>query len=119
MRTMNLSDKLIFKDDEPFAEPLLVNKDGRILRFCLRPNQSIVEHSVPHSPFYVVILKGNGVFSNGQGKEKQVGPGMLLVFGPDEKHSVRAQDEELVFIGFLHGAPGTRAEHIGGTLSEA
>lgn len=119
MRTMNLSDNLIFKEDEPFAEPLWVSKDGRILRFCLQPNQSIEEHTVPNSPFYVVILQGRGLFTDGQGKKTHAEPGTLLVFEPGEEHSVHAQGEELVFVGFLHGVPGTRTEHLGGTMAEA
>lgn len=39
MKSMQLLNKLKFKENEPFAEPLLVNKDGRILRFCLQPHQ--------------------------------------------------------------------------------
>jgi hypothetical protein len=31
----------------------------------------------------------------------------LLVFDPGEDHFVRALDE-LVFVGFLHGAPGAQ-----------
>lgn len=119
MRAMNLSEGLIFKDDEPFAEPLLVDKDGRILRFCLRPGQSIVEHTAPNSPFYVVVLQGKGIFTDGTGNEIKVEPGMLLTFSPDEEHSVRALDEDLVFVGFLHGVPGTRERRVGGTMAES
>jgi quercetin dioxygenase-like cupin family protein len=119
MRTMQLMDGLQFKEEEPFAEPLFVDKDGRILRFCLRPLQSIDEHTVPHSPFYVVILKGQGIFTDGHGQEKQIGPNSLIVFDPGEKHAVRALGEELVFVGFLHGVPGTREERVGGTMGES
>ncbi len=118
MRTMQLLDELKFKENEPSAEPLLVDKDGRILRFCLQPHQHIVAHSVPHSPFYVVVLKGQGVFTDGNGKEEQIGPNSLMVFDPGEKHSVRALDEYLVFVGFLLGVPGTREERVGGRMGD-
>jgi hypothetical protein len=58
----------------------------------------------------VVILSGRGKFSGGAGVEETVGPNSLLVFDPAEQHVVRALDEELVFVGFLHGAPDYRAE---------
>jgi len=116
MRNMQLLDGLKFKDNEPSAEPLLVDRDGRILRFCLQPHQSIVEHSVPHSPFTVIVLKGQGVFTDGSGREEQVGPYALLTFEPGENHAVRALDQELIFVGFLLGVPGTREERVGGTM---
>lgn len=118
MRSMQLLDELKFKEDDPVAEPLLVDKNGRVLRFCLQPHQSIVEHNVPQSPFYVVVLKGQGIFTDESGKEEQFGPNSLMVFDPGENHSVRALDEELVFVGFLHGVPGTREERIGGTMGQ-
>src|SRR5690606_20680974 len=102
-----------------FAEPLLVDKNGRVLRFCLQPHQSIVEHNVPQSPFYVVVLKGQGMFADSDGKEEQIGPNSLMIFDPGENHSVRALDEELVFVGFLHSMPGTREERAGGTMGKA
>jgi quercetin dioxygenase-like cupin family protein len=112
---MQLLDHLRFQEMNPVADPLFVDKEGRILRFCLRPGQSIIEHEVPHSPFYVVVLQGHGIFTYG-GQEMRAGPYALLVFDPGEKHSVRALDEEFVFVGFLHGAPGTREGRTGGEL---
>jgi len=119
MRTLHLLDELKFRESEPVAEPLFVDKDGRILRFCLQPHQRIAEHTVPNSPFYVVVLKGQGMFSDGKGEEIQLGPNSLMVFDPGENHSVRALDEELVFVGFLHGVAGTREERVGGVMGNA
>jgi hypothetical protein len=31
-----------------------------------------------------------------------------LIFEPGEVHAIRAQDEELVFVAFLHGAPAAQ-----------
>ena len=50
MHATSLLDKLDFHDKNPYAEPLLVDDTGRILRFTLRPGQSVREHSAPHSP---------------------------------------------------------------------
>ena len=117
MRTIQLLEDLEFHDDNPYAQPLLVDKAGRILRFTLRPAQSIAEHDAPHSPFYVIVLKGHGMFAGGDGQEYRFGPNSLLIFDPGENHAIRALDEELVFVGFLQGVPGTRPEKVGGEIA--
>ncbi|MFO7632437.1 MAG: cupin domain-containing protein [Caldilinea sp.] len=119
MRTMHLLDELKFRDNEPFAEPLLVDSEGRILRFCLQPHQRIVEHNVPHSPLYMIVLQGEGVFAGSDGREVQIGPNSLMVFDPGENHTVRALDEELVLVGFLQGVSGTREDRTGGVMGNA
>lgn len=116
MRTMQLLEDLEFHDRGPYAQPLLVASWGRILRFTLKPGQSIREHNAPNSPFFVVVLKGEGVFAGGDGKEQRVGTNSLLIFDPGEDHSVRALDEELVFVGFLHGVPGARPGRVFGEI---
>ncbi len=116
MRTMPLLENLEFHEAAPYAQPLYVDEYGRVLRFTLKPGQSIAEHETPHSPFYVVVLKGHGAFAGGDKEEHQFGPNNLLIFEPGECHTVRALDEELVFIGFLHGVTGARPGKVGGEL---
>ncbi len=116
MRVLESLSEASFREASPNSEPLWVDANGRVLRFSLRPGQKIAEHKAPSSPFYVVVVKGRGVFTGGDGSERSVGPDTLLVFDPGENHSVRAEDEELVFVGILRGVPGTRAEKTGGTL---
>ncbi len=116
MRTTHLLENLEFHESAPNAQPLYVDEHGRALRFTLKPGQSIREHDAPHSPFYIVVLKGQGVFAGDDGKEQQFGPNALLIFEPGECHSVRALDEELVFVGFLHGVSGARPGRAGGEL---
>lgn len=118
MQAFNLLQNLEFRDGDPYAEPLYVDKDTRILRFMLKPGQKIEEHAAPSSPFTAIVVQGHGYFSGPDGDEKRVGPNTLLFFGTGESHAVRAADEELVFVGFLQGVPGTRPDHRGGTLSE-
>jgi quercetin dioxygenase-like cupin family protein len=108
MQSFDLHDNVVFHDRDPYAEPLFVDKTGRILRFALQPGQAVREHMAPHSPVYIVILKGNGLFSGGENQEKRFGPGTLLVFDTGELHAVRAVGEELIFVSFLHGAPGAQ-----------
>ena len=105
MKSINLLDKLEFRDKDPLAQPLHVDRHGRALLFTLKPGQSIREHNAPSSPFSVVILQGKGIFAGGDGIEQTVGPNTLLIFDPGENHVVRALDK-LVFVGFLHEVPG-------------
>jgi quercetin dioxygenase-like cupin family protein len=105
MQAISLYDNWVFHDENPAAEPLLVNEDGRILRFALKPGQSIQEHTAPNSPLYIVILKGEGLFSGGDGREERFGPGALLIFDTGEPHAIRAENEELLFVAFMHGVP--------------
>ena len=105
MQTTALLEHLEFHDKNPYAEPLLVDETGRILRFTLRPGQSVREHMAPHSPVYLVVLRGQGLFAGGQGAPQKYGPGTLLTFTPGEDHSIQALDEDLVFVAFLHEAP--------------
>jgi quercetin dioxygenase-like cupin family protein len=103
MKVANLLENLKFGSTEPHAEPLHVDKDGRAILFTLKPGQSIREHNAPSSPFFVVVLKGKGVFTS-DGSEQTCGPDTLLVFDAAEQHAIHAI-EQLVFVGFLHGAP--------------
>ncbi|MCC6188584.1 MAG: cupin domain-containing protein [Anaerolineales bacterium] len=105
MQTMQLMEQLEFHTPNPYAQPLHVTDSGRILRFMFKPGQSIRQHNAPHSPFYAVILAGEGLFAGADGREQRVGPGELVIFEPGESHQVRALESELVFVGFLHGIP--------------
>jgi quercetin dioxygenase-like cupin family protein len=107
MKSINLFADWKFDEKGPHAEPLHVDRNGRAILFKLQPGQTICAHNVPSSPFFVVILEGQGVFTGGDGIERVAGPNTLLVFEPAEQHTVRAL-EQLVFVGFLHGAPGAQ-----------
>ena len=105
MKTISLMENWEFKAESPYAQPLFVSHDGRILRFALRPGQIVREHQAPHSPVYVVVLKGQGMFAGADGKEQPFGPNALIIFEAGENHSIRALEEDLVFVTFMHGAP--------------
>lgn len=107
MKIFHLLDNWQFDEKRPHAEPLHVDQNGRVILFTLKPGQTIREHNAPSSPFYAVVLQGRGVFSGGDGLEQSLGPNTLLLFEPAEQHKIQAIDE-LVFIGFLHGAPGAQ-----------
>ena len=108
MISIPLNDNLVFHDKDPYAEPLFVDKTNRILRFALKPGQSVREHMAPHSPVTIVVLKGSGLFSGGENQEQRAGPGTLLIFDAGETHAILAEGEELVFVVFLQGAPGAQ-----------
>ncbi len=117
MKTMQLLQDLEFGDKTAHGDPLFVDKNGRVIRFTLKPGQIMREHNAPNSPVYMVVLKGTGMFAGGDGKEASFGPNVLLVFDPKENHTVRALAEELVFVGFLHGAPSNVSKKVGGKIA--
>lgn len=119
MRSTHLLENLEYHDEHPYAQPLYVSEDGRVIRFMLRPGQIIEEHNAPSSPFYAVVLKGRGMFAGADGAEREFGPNDVLIFDKGEIHAVRALGEELVFVGFLHGVEGARPGKIGGLLADA
>ncbi len=117
MKSAALLEHLEFRDAGPNAQPLYVDKYGRVIRFALKPGQTIKGHRVPDSPFYVVVLQGHGRFTDSHGEERRVGPNDLLLFQPGEEHSVSAENQDFVFVGFLQGAPSNTSEKTGGELS--
>ena len=117
MKSTYLLEELEFNEKEAHAQPLYVDKFGRVIRFTLKPGQSLREHNAPNSPLYIVVVKGRGMFAGGDGKEQEFGPNALLLIDPKEHHSIHALDQELVFVGFLHGAPSNVSEKKGGTIS--
>lgn len=116
MKSAPLLENLVFDASKPHAEALYVDKDGRAIVWTLEPGQSIQSHEVPHSPFYVVVLQGQGSFSGADGQAKSFGPNTLLVFDTGERHHIRAGAERLVFVGFLRGAPGNISDKVGGEI---
>lgn len=116
MKSIQLLSEVPSSEKRPEADPIYVDRNGRILRFELEPHQSIKRHNAPDSPFYAVVLKGRGMFSGAEGKEEAFGPNSLIIFEPGEDHAIRTLDEKLVFVGFLHGAPSNVTEKVGGAI---
>lgn len=106
MKTLPLLQALEFHDDRPLAKPLFVGESGRVLRFALKPNQRVAKHCAPHSPVHIVVLRGKGMFAGEDGREVLLETDGLVVFSAGEMHAVRALDEELVFVAFLHKVEG-------------
>lgn len=104
MKTVKLLENLKFEDKDPHAEVVHYDVQGRVIRFMLKPGQTIREHNAPSSPFFAIVLKGRGTFAGADGVAHTIQPNTLLVFNPGENHTIRAL-EELVFVGILHGIP--------------
>jgi quercetin dioxygenase-like cupin family protein len=94
-----------FNETHGIARPIHVDKNGRLLQFALRPGQKIKEHSSPSSPVYLLVLEGKGIFRGADNVEIKAGPGSILIFDVDEKHSIQALEEDLIFVAILHGSP--------------
>lgn len=105
MEYVKLLDNIKYNDTHPIAQSIHADKNGRILQFALKPGQELKEHSSPSSPVYIVVLKGEGMFKSGDGSDRIAGPGSMVIYDVDEKHSVKAGEDELVFVAILHGAP--------------
>lgn len=115
MKNFQLMNNVRFDENNGHAEPIYIDKMGRALLFALRPGQAIKEHNVPHSPAYFVVLKGRGMCSGGDGQEHTIELNTLVMLNPGESHTVRALDEDLIFLMVLHGSPFGRElpEHPG------
>ncbi len=116
MKSISLLQEVEFHEKHPNAEPLFVSDEARVLRFSLRPGQVVREHNAPHSPVIVTVLRGRGMFAGGDGVEQEFGPNDLLIFQAGEEHSIRALDEDLIFVAFLREAPDAKSDayhHVG------
>lgn len=105
MKAMRLLDNLQFATEGPHADYFVTDQIGKIVRYTLRPGQCIEERNAPYSPVYILVLKGEGVFQSENETEQRHGPGSLIVFVEKEDYLIRADDNDLVFLAFLHWAP--------------
>jgi len=105
MEYVDLTEGVKFNDSHPIAQSIHADENGRLLQFALKPGQELKEHSNSTSPVYLLVLKGVGVFRGNNDSRITAGPGSILIYDIDEKHSVTAGDQELVFVAILHGSP--------------
>lgn len=119
MKATQLLTHLQFHDANPHANPIYVDKNGRAILFTLKPGQSIKDHTVPHLPFYAIVVKGHGFFVGQDGNEKRFGPNDLVIFDPGEEHTVGADGEEFAFVGLMQGEPSNTSDKIGGEIAHS
>ena len=91
------------------AQVLYADAASRALRFTLKKGQKI-DNFCPHSPLQVIVLKGSGVFESMKGYQT-VGNSTLIYFAEDEEFSVRAENEELIFIAIMRGSTKVDPDH--------
>lgn len=110
MELFRLNKNIEFNDgDHGHAQVLYADATHRALRFSLRKGQKI-ENFHPHSPVQVFILQGTGVFEGKNGYQTATS-NTLILFEQDEKFSVRAENEDLVFVAVMHGSSKVDPDH--------
>lgn len=110
MEQFRLLKNIEFKQgDSGNAQTLYADANSRVLRFGLLKGQRI-EQFHPHSPVQIIVLKGKGVFEGKNGYITAT-PDTLLLFSEGEEFSVRAENEDLVFLALLHGSKRVDPEH--------
>ncbi len=103
--------EVVHRGDKAHAQALHADEHGRALRWTLLPGQSVQPSTSPHTPVYLVVLQGTGYFAGEDGEEQILGPNDMAIFAPNENHTARAEDEQLVFIAILHEAPNPKHGH--------
>ncbi len=109
MRSFDLFEHLDF-GGKGQGRAVHADHEGRALRFALSEGEEIKQFHA-HSPTYVVVLKGKGLFRGGDGEETEAGPNTMVIFDNGEDHSVRAVGGDLIFVAVLHGAPQADENH--------
>ena len=101
MKSMNLLESIEFNDEQAHAQPILADENNRILRFALKPGQLLKEHRAPSSAVRIIVLEGKGIFKGENEASVTCGANSIIVFEPNELHSVQAMDENLIFVAIL------------------
>lgn len=82
--------------------------DARLVIFRLAPGQSVAPHRNA-STVMLTAVAGRAIVTGGDG-EREIGPGDVVVYEPNETHGMRAVNEEAVLLATIAPRPGTRAE---------
>lgn len=68
----------------------------------LKKGDSIGVHPHIDNEDTYIVISGQGIFTDGNGKETVVGPKSVTIAGPGESHGLRNEsDEDLVFIDLI------------------
>ena len=81
--------------------------DARLVVFRLDPGQSVPPHRSA-STVILTVIAGRG-FATGGEVERQIAPGDVVVFEPNEMHGMRAPDEQLILLATIAPRPGDRS----------
>jgi quercetin dioxygenase-like cupin family protein len=92
----------------PATATVYDSADARLVVFRLAPSQSVAPHRNA-STVMLTAIAGRALVSGDDG-EREIGPGDVVVYDPNETHGMRAVDEEAVLLATITPRPGTRAE---------
>lgn len=106
MKVVNTLENYVFGEAGPYAQQLNSDQMGKIVRYTLKPGQELDETHAPFLPRYFVVVQGSGMFISEDGSMKECGPGSIILFDPKEENSIKADNEELIVLGFLFWASG-------------
>jgi quercetin dioxygenase-like cupin family protein len=110
LELFKLMKNIEFSDGEHgHAQVLYADASSRALRFSLKKGQKI-DNFLSHSPVHVMVLKGSGIFEGKNGYQT-VTHSTLIHFAEDEEFSVKAENEDLVFIAVMHGSTRVDPDH--------
>jgi quercetin dioxygenase-like cupin family protein len=68
------------------------DEETRAISLLLPAGEELSEHQV-HERAYVVVVSGEAEFTTANGTTVEGGPGLLAVFEPAERHTVRARSD--------------------------
>ena len=80
--------------------------DVRLVVFRIAPGQAVATHTSP-STVVLYAVSGGGMVSGAEG-ERDVNAGEVVAYEPNEPHSMRATDRELVLLAAIAPRPGGR-----------
>ena len=82
--------------------------DVRRVLFRLAPGQAVAPHRSA-STVTLTAIAGRAIASGGS-EEREIAPGEVVVYEPNEMHGMRAVDDEAVLLATIAPRPGTRGE---------
>jgi quercetin dioxygenase-like cupin family protein len=85
-------------DVHPQAPEVLVSTDeGRAIAIDLPAGEKLGEHQV-HERAWLIVVKGHIEIAQPDGAWASGGPGLLVEFGPNERHEISATEDSRVLL---------------------
>ena len=107
MKTIHMTDDLVFSAFGPYIHYLLTDEVGRIRRFMLMKDQELDDLHTPYQPRYFVVVSGDVLLKSLTEKtEKRCCTGTLIAFDPKEESAIIALSDEVVVIEITHWMTG-------------
>lgn len=100
------ADALAARPDRPATAIVHDSADVRVVVFRIEPGQEVRAHRST-STVLLSVLEGSGTFT-GAGAEHPVSAGILVAYGANELHGMRAGDETLTILATIAPRPGAR-----------